>query len=101
MRTRTKKPRGSGVVELDVVGIARLGAPPAELPGILAAVLVMDACEGGRVDVALPGEQAEAVASEMVAMIEEGRATGSVVVRPWRLGWHRVTAELAEGRTGR
>src|SRR5512139_632886 len=93
MRTRTKKPR---VEELDLAGLARIGTQPEDQPGILAAVLVMDACEDGAVEVAFPGEQAEAVAAEIVAILTEGGATGHVEVRPHRLGWRRVRVELID-----
>jgi hypothetical protein len=95
MRARAKKPRAPTVTEMDVAELAWTGAPPEDLPGILAAALVMYACEIDRVDVALPGEQAEAVASAIAAILAEGRATGRVGVRPHRLGWRRVTIDLA------
>ena len=95
MRARAK-PRTPRVEELDVGGLARVGAPPEDWPRILAAALVMDASEGRCVDVALPGEQAEAVAAAIAAILEEGGATGHVEVRPHRLGWNRVSLVLAD-----
>ena len=96
MRTRSRKAGRPRVEELDVGGLARVGGPPDDWPRILAAVLVMDACDGERVDVALPGEQAEAVAAEIVALVDQARSTARVWVRPHRLGWRRVTVELID-----
>lgn len=98
MCARATKREAARVTEMDVAELAWTGAPPEDLPGILAAALVMYACESDRADVALPGEQAEAVAAAIAAILEQGGATACVEVRPHRLGWRRVAIELASRR---
>jgi len=99
MTTRSKN-RGPGrVEELDVVGLSRFGAPAEDLPGIMAASLVLEACDEGRIEAAFPGDQAEAVSVEAARIIEEGGGAGRVAVRPHRLGWRVVSIEIGMCRS--
>jgi len=100
MRTRKREARPAGPAEMDLEELAWTGLPPEDWPRLLAAALMVEVEQGRRADIALPGEQAEAVAGEISRMLEEEGWTARVLVSPHRLGWHRVRldADRVAGR---
>ena len=97
MRTTKRGAPPGGPAEMDLQELDWTGLPPADWPRVLAAALVVEVMQGRGADVALPGDQAEAVAAELSRLLEEEGETAGVLVSPHRLGWHRVRLEAAAG----
>ena len=96
-----RKPRPA-VREMSLAGMARLGFPPEEWAKALAAALVMDLCEEGRLVVALPDRQVAELVAEVESMALKGTAKRAGEVRvttsPHRPGWTKVVLEIEDGK---